>query len=155
MRGVGVSRLAAKLSSAPLPDYVEPIKAQLVDRRDPATGFMKSNSTVAVLWRFAAAVRASPIADQEHLGKKFTNIRESIAALGVQDANCAASRFTPHPARSSLLRGALRSGIKTALPRGDLRFGDTSKRRTGQTAASEDESNRRRKRPLPSRALFP
>ena len=65
MNGVGVSRQAAKLSSAPLPDFVEPMKAQLVDRSDPATGFMKSNSTVAALWRFAAAVKASPIAEPE------------------------------------------------------------------------------------------
>ena len=32
----------------------------------------------------------------------------------------AASRFTPHRARNSLWRGALRRGIKTALLRGDL-----------------------------------
>ena len=49
--------------------------------------------------------------------------------------------FTPHRARSSLLRDALRCGIKTGLPRGDLlRFGDGPNRRTGETTASEEET---------------
>jgi ATP-dependent DNA ligase len=40
-RGVGVSRLPVKLSSAPLPDFVEPMKAQPVDSTRPGDWMYK------------------------------------------------------------------------------------------------------------------
>ena len=47
---------------------------------------MKSSSTVTALWRSVAGVKRTLSRNQKDLGKKFTNIRDSIAALDVQDA---------------------------------------------------------------------
>jgi ATP-dependent DNA ligase len=86
-RGVGVSRISVKLSSAPLPDFVEPMKAQLVDSIRPGDWLyeIKFDGYRALALRAGSETRVLS-RNQKDLGKKFTNIRDSIAALDVQDA---------------------------------------------------------------------
>jgi bifunctional non-homologous end joining protein LigD len=86
-RAVGVSRLPVKLSSAPLPDFVEPMKAQLVDSIRPGDWIyeIKFDGYRALALRGENETRILS-RNQKDLGKKFTNIRDSIAALDVQDA---------------------------------------------------------------------
>jgi ATP-dependent DNA ligase len=92
-----------KLSSAPLPDFVEPMKAQLVDSVRPGDWIyeIKFDGYRALALRGGSETRV-PSRNQKDLGKKFTKIRDSIAALDVQDAiiDYAASGIInsmPHP----------------------------------------------------------
>jgi ATP-dependent DNA ligase len=86
-RAVGVSRLPVKLSSAPLPDFVEPMKVQLVDSIRPGDWIyeIKFDGYRALALRGGSETRILS-RNQKDLGKKFTKIRDSIAALDVQDA---------------------------------------------------------------------
>jgi bifunctional non-homologous end joining protein LigD len=86
-RAVGVSRLPVKLSSAPLPDFVEPMKAQLVDSIRPGDWLyeIKYDGYRALALRGGNETRILS-RNQKDLGKKFTKIRDAIAALDVQDA---------------------------------------------------------------------
>jgi bifunctional non-homologous end joining protein LigD len=79
-RGVGVSRLPVKLSSAPLPDFVEPMKAQLVDSPRPGDWIyeIKFDGYRTLALRGGSETRVLS-RNQKDLGKKF-------AALDVQDA---------------------------------------------------------------------
>ena len=65
---------------------------------------MKSSSTVTALspLRGGSETRVLSRNDKD-LGKKFQEVKDSIAALDVQNAiiDYAVSRFTPHPARNS------------------------------------------------------
>jgi bifunctional non-homologous end joining protein LigD len=76
-----------KLSSAPLPDFVEPMKAQLVDSPRPGDWIyeIKFDDYRALALRGGGETRVLS-RKQNDLGRKFTNIRDSIAALDVQDA---------------------------------------------------------------------
>ena len=76
-----------KLSSALLPDFVEPMKAQLVESRPPGDWIyeIKFDGYRALALRGGSETRVLS-RNQNDLGKKFTNIRDSIAALNVQDA---------------------------------------------------------------------
>jgi bifunctional non-homologous end joining protein LigD len=84
---IGVSRLPVRLSSAPLPDFVEPMKAQLVDSIRPGDWIceIKFDGYRALALRGGSETRVLS-RNQKDLGKKFTKIRDSIAALDVQDA---------------------------------------------------------------------
>jgi bifunctional non-homologous end joining protein LigD len=76
-----------KLSSAPLPDFVEPMKAQLVASM-PAGNWIyeiKFDGYRALALRGGSDTRILS-RNQKDLGKKFTKIRDAIAALDVQDA---------------------------------------------------------------------
>src|SRR6201995_1154654 len=86
-RGIAISRLPAKLPPAPLPDYVEPMKAQLVDSIRPGDWLyeIKFDGYRALALRGGSETRILS-RNQKDLGKKFTKIRDSIAALDVQDA---------------------------------------------------------------------
>src|ERR1700760_4745685 len=86
-RGIGISRLPAKLPPAPLPDYVEPMKAQLVDCIRPGDWIyeIKFDGYRALALRGGTETRVLS-RNQKDLGKKFTKIRDSIAALDVDDA---------------------------------------------------------------------
>jgi bifunctional non-homologous end joining protein LigD len=76
-----------QLFSAPLPDFVEPMKAQLVDSTRPGDWIyeIKFDGYRALALRGGNETRVLS-RNQKDLGKKFTNIRDSIAALDVQDA---------------------------------------------------------------------
>src|SRR6201995_3814443 len=86
-RGIAISRLPAKLPPAPLPDYVEPMKAQLVDSIRPGDWLyeIKFDGYRALALRGCSETRILS-RNQKDLGKKVTKIRGSIAALDVQDA---------------------------------------------------------------------
>jgi bifunctional non-homologous end joining protein LigD len=86
-RAIGVSRLPVKLSSAPLPDFVEPMKAQL-GASMPAGNWIyeiKFDGYRALALRGGSDTRILS-RNQKDLGKKFTKIRDAIAALDIQDA---------------------------------------------------------------------
>ena len=84
---MGISRLLAKLPSAPLPDFVEPMKAQLVDSIRPGDWVyeIKFDGYRALAFRGGRETRILS-RDQKDLGKKFPEIAGSIAGLDVQDA---------------------------------------------------------------------
>src|ERR1700760_1305664 len=86
-RGIGISRLPAKLPPAPLPDYVEPMKAQLVDSIRPGDWIyeIKFDGYRALALRGGSETRILS-RNQKDLGKKFPEITGSIAGLDVQDA---------------------------------------------------------------------
>jgi bifunctional non-homologous end joining protein LigD len=76
-----------KLSSAPLPDFVEPMKAQLVASM-PAGNWIyeiKFDGYRALALRGGSDTRILS-RNQKDLGKKFTKVRDAIAALNIQDA---------------------------------------------------------------------
>ena len=83
---MGISRLLAKLPSAPLPDFVEPMKAQLVDSIRPGDWIyeIKFDGYRALALRGGRETRILS-RNQKDLGKKFPEITSSIAALDVQD----------------------------------------------------------------------
>jgi bifunctional non-homologous end joining protein LigD len=76
-----------KLSPAPLPDFVEPMKAQLVDSVPSGDWLyeIKFDGYRALALRGGSETRILS-RNQKDLAKKFTNIRDSIAALDVRDA---------------------------------------------------------------------
>jgi bifunctional non-homologous end joining protein LigD len=76
-----------KSSPAPLPHFVEPMKAQLVDSIRPGDWIyeIKFDGYRALALRGGSETRILS-RNQKDLGKKFTRIRDSIAALDVQDA---------------------------------------------------------------------
>jgi bifunctional non-homologous end joining protein LigD len=86
-RAVGVSRLSVKLPSAPLPDFVEPMKAQLVDSIRPGDWIyeIKFDGYRALALRGGHETRILS-RNQKDLGKKFPEITSSITGLDVQDA---------------------------------------------------------------------
>jgi ATP-dependent DNA ligase len=67
--------------------FVEPMKAQLVDSARPGDWIyeIKFDGCRALALRGGTETRVLS-RNQKDLGKKFTNIRDSIAALDVQDA---------------------------------------------------------------------
>jgi bifunctional non-homologous end joining protein LigD len=75
-----------RLSSAPLPDFVEPMKAQLVDSIRPGDWIyeIKFDGYRALALRGGRETRILS-RNQKNLGKKFPEITSSIAALHVQD----------------------------------------------------------------------
>ena len=75
------------MSSAPVSDFVKPMKAQLVESRPPGDWIyeIKFDGYRALALRGGSETRVLS-RNQNDLGKKFTNIRDSIAALDVQDA---------------------------------------------------------------------
>jgi DNA ligase D-like protein (predicted ligase) len=86
-RAIGVSRLPVKVPSSPLPDFVEPMKAQLVASM-PAGDWIyeiKFDGYRALALRGGRDTRILS-RNQRDLGKKFPEITSSIAALDVQDA---------------------------------------------------------------------
>jgi bifunctional non-homologous end joining protein LigD len=85
-RAIGISRLPVRLSSAPLPDFVEPMKAQLVDSIRPGDWIyeIKFDGYRALALRGGRETRILS-RNQKNLGKKFPEITSSIAALHVQD----------------------------------------------------------------------
>lgn len=91
-RAIGIPRLPARFS-APLPDFVEPMKAQLVDSTRSGDWIyeIEFDGYRALALRGGSETRVLS-RNQKDLGKKFTNIRNSIAALDVQDAIIAVMR---------------------------------------------------------------
>jgi bifunctional non-homologous end joining protein LigD len=85
-RAIGISRLPVRLSSAPLPDFLEPMKAQLVDSIRPGDWIyeIKFDGYRALALRGGRETRILS-RNQKDLGKKFLEITSSIAALDVQD----------------------------------------------------------------------
>jgi ATP-dependent DNA ligase len=85
-RGIGISGLPGGLLPPPLPDFVEPMKAQLVDSTQPGDWIyeIKFDGYRALALRGGSETRILS-RNQKDLGKKFTKIRDSIAALDVQD----------------------------------------------------------------------
>ena len=86
-RAIDISRLPVRLSSAPLPDFVEPMKAQLVDSIRPGDWVyeIKFDGYRALALRGGRETRILS-RNQKNLGKKFPEITSSIAVLDVQDA---------------------------------------------------------------------
>jgi bifunctional non-homologous end joining protein LigD len=86
-RGTGVSGLPVELAPVPVPDFVEPMKAQLVDAMRPGDWIyeIKFDGYRALALRGGSETRVLS-RNQKDLGKKFTNIRDAVAALDVQDA---------------------------------------------------------------------
>ena len=74
------------MSSAPLPDFVEPMKAQLVDSIRPGDWVyeIKFDGYRALALRGGRETRILS-RNQKDLGKKFPEITSSIAALDLQD----------------------------------------------------------------------
>jgi bifunctional non-homologous end joining protein LigD len=85
-RASGVSGLPARLPSVPLPDFVEPMKAQLVDSIRPGDWIyeIKFDGYRALALRGGHKTRILS-RNQKDLGKKFPEITDSIAGLDVQD----------------------------------------------------------------------
>src|SRR6266849_4351543 len=107
-----MGRAPHSAASVRLPDFVEPMQAKLVDSMRPGDWIyeIKLDGYRALALRGGSETRVLS-RNQKDLGKKFTNIRDSIAALDVQDAiiDYAASGimlcrspFCAHGARSSL-----------------------------------------------------
>jgi len=86
-RGIGVSRRPVKPSPAPLPDFVEPMKAQLVDSTRPGDWIyeIKFDGYRALALRGGNETRILS-RNEKDLGGKFTEIKAAIAALNVEDA---------------------------------------------------------------------
>ena len=88
-QSIGVSAPSAKptLATIPLPDFVEPMKATLVDSMPPGSWIyeIKLDGYRALALRGGNQAR---ILSRNHkdLGKKFPVIADSIAGLNVQDA---------------------------------------------------------------------
>ena len=78
-----------ELSSLPLPDFVEPMKAQLVESRPPGDWIyeIKFDGYRALALRGGSETRVLS-RNQNDLGKKFTNIRDSIATLEQPPTPC-------------------------------------------------------------------
>jgi bifunctional non-homologous end joining protein LigD len=76
-----------KLSSAPVPDFVEPMKAQLVDSIRPGDWLyeIKFDGYRALALRGGIETRILS-RNEKDLGAKFPEIKDAIAALKVQDA---------------------------------------------------------------------
>jgi bifunctional non-homologous end joining protein LigD len=77
-RGLGASRLP-KSSFAPLPDFVQPMKAQLVDSKPPGDWIyeIRFDGYLALALRGGRETRILS-RNQKDLGKKFTNIKDSF-----------------------------------------------------------------------------
>ena len=75
-RGIGVSRLPVKPSPAPLPDFVEPMKALLVDSMRPGDWLyeIKFDGYRALALRGGTETRILS-RNQKDLGKKFPTSR--------------------------------------------------------------------------------
>jgi bifunctional non-homologous end joining protein LigD len=86
-RSIGVSRRPTNVSPAPLPDFVEPMKALLVDsiRHGDWLYEIKFDGYRALALRGGRQTRILS-RNQKDLGKKFPEITNSIAALDIQDA---------------------------------------------------------------------
>jgi bifunctional non-homologous end joining protein LigD len=86
-RVIGASRRPVNVSPARLPDFVEPMKAQLVDATRPGDWIyeIKFDGYRALALRGGNETRILS-RNQKDLGKKFPEITSSIAALDVQDA---------------------------------------------------------------------
>ena len=76
-----------KLSAAPLPDFVEPMKAQLVGSRPPGDWIyeIKFDGYRALALRGDSEARVLS-RDEKDLGRKFTEVTDSVGALDVRDA---------------------------------------------------------------------
>src|SRR3984893_8001122 len=89
IKGMSPSSWPPRLSGVParLPDFVEPMQAKLVDSIRPGDWIyeIKFDGYRALALRGGSETRVLS-RNQNDLGKKFTNIRDSIAALDVQDA---------------------------------------------------------------------
>jgi bifunctional non-homologous end joining protein LigD len=74
-------------TSARLPDFVEPMKAKLVDSMRPGDWIyeIKFDGYRALALRGSGETRVLS-RNQKDLGKKFPEVRDSIAALDAQDA---------------------------------------------------------------------
>jgi bifunctional non-homologous end joining protein LigD len=77
---------ANSAASAPLPDFVEPMQAKLVDSMRPGDWIyeIKFDGYRALAMRGGSETRILS-RNQNDLGKKFTEVRDSIAALDVDD----------------------------------------------------------------------
>jgi bifunctional non-homologous end joining protein LigD len=86
-QSIGVSKVSARIPAAPLPDFVEPMKALLVDSIRPGDWVyeIKFDGYRALALRGGRETRILS-RNQKDLGKKFAEITSSIAALEVQDA---------------------------------------------------------------------
>ena len=73
--------------SVRIPDFVEPMQAKLVDSMRPGDWIyeIKFDGYRALAMRGGSEARILS-RNQNDLGKKFTGIRDSIAALNVEDA---------------------------------------------------------------------
>jgi ATP-dependent DNA ligase len=87
-QSIGVSKLTVKLTqaAASLPDFVEPMKAKLVDSMRPGSWIyeIKFDGYRALALRGGNETRILS-RNQKDLGKKCPIIGDSIAALDVQD----------------------------------------------------------------------
>ena len=81
------------VTAARLPGFVEPMKAKLVDSMPKGDWIyeIKFDGYRALALRGGSETRVLS-RNQKDLGKKFTNIRDLIAALDVQDAIRRSSR---------------------------------------------------------------
>ena len=88
IKGMSPSSWPPRLSGAParLPDFVEPMQAKLVDSIRPGDWIyeIKFDGYRALALRGSSETRILS-KNQNDLGKKFTEVRDSIAALDVQD----------------------------------------------------------------------
>jgi bifunctional non-homologous end joining protein LigD len=86
-QSIGVSKVSARTPTAPVPGFVAPMQAMLVDSIRPGDWIyeIKFDGYRALALRGGNETRVLS-RNQKDLGKKFTNIRDSIAALDVQDA---------------------------------------------------------------------
>jgi bifunctional non-homologous end joining protein LigD len=88
IKGMSPSSWPPRLSGVParLPDFVEPMQAKLVDSIRPGDWIyeIKFDGYRALALRGGSETRILS-RNQNDLGKKFTEVRDSIAALDVQD----------------------------------------------------------------------
>jgi bifunctional non-homologous end joining protein LigD len=75
-------------TSARLPDFVEPMKAKLVGSMPPGDWIyeIKFDGYRALALRGGSETRGLS-RNEKDLGTKFSEVKDSIAALGVQDAH--------------------------------------------------------------------
>jgi ATP-dependent DNA ligase len=124
-RGIGVPRLPVKPSPAPLPDFVEPMKAQLADSIRPGDWLyeIKFDGYRALALRGGNQTRILS-RNQKDLGKKFAEITSSIAELEVRDAiiDYAASGIMQRIFSSATRRELLGKHLKGVRRGGELKI---------------------------------
>jgi bifunctional non-homologous end joining protein LigD len=84
---IDVSKVSGRISTANVPDFVAPMQAKLVDSMPTGNWIyeIKFDGYRALALCGGNETRILS-RNQKDLGKKFTEVRDSIAALGIQDA---------------------------------------------------------------------
>jgi bifunctional non-homologous end joining protein LigD len=86
-QSIGVSKVSARIQTAPIPGFVAPMQAMLVDSIRPGDWLyeIKFDGYRALALRGGNEVRILS-RNEKDLGRKFSEVKDAVAALNVQDA---------------------------------------------------------------------